>query len=170
MEEKMIGFTGARKLSERDRPLVQSVVMAVENAGQAISVGCQRGADEFVRAVAKEYTLFEASDYGQGKQAFATRSQAMVKAVATSNRPGLIGFVTKPSPVGIFPDGRWRSGKQASGSWSTIAFAIGLGLPTIVFCCGEDNTLPAWPNGRWVVAGDGIWAQGWRWISAPTLV
>jgi hypothetical protein len=123
-----------------------------------------------VRQAAPGAVVFAVSSgqWGSGRGAFAARSAALVRAVAASGPgAGLVGFVAGPCPAGIEPARSWRAGSSASGSWSTVALAVGLGLPVVVFWCSSGPAqLPAWPGGAWAVAGPpgGVWAAGWRWV------
>lgn len=74
--------------------------------------------------------------YGSGKGAFVNRSVAMVKFLTgTDKGRGLIGFPDRPCPSGIYPSQDWTSGENPSGTWSTIALAIGLNIPVVLFPC-----------------------------------
>ena len=75
-----------------------------------------------------------------------------------------VAFVAGPCPAGIVPARSWRSGRPASGSWSEVALAVGLGLPVVVFWCAPGSAvLPSWGS-SWVPAGRGVWALGWRFV------
>jgi hypothetical protein len=172
MKTGCVGFTGSRTLRHASRQdatltadwsgLVGPVVAAVAGSGRGIAVGCAPGADALVRAAAPGARGCSASDYGSGRWASAARSQALVRAVLASGAgAGLVGFVAGPCPGGIKPSHRWRSGETPSGSWSTLALGVGLGLPVVVFACGWEWSPPAWP-GTWARAGSGVWAAGWR--------
>lgn len=115
---------------------------------------------------------------GRTPAALVARSVAMVQAVAAGGAGScLVGFVSSPCP-----QAKRRGGGQplspshsssrcfagyGSGTWASLAFAAGLGLPVIVFCCGitPSEALPRWWPGQWVPAGaSGPWVQGWRFI------
>lgn len=159
-----VGCTGSRSLGPTWSALVGQVVGAVEGSGRGIMVGCAPGADALVRAAAPGATVFRANS--RERWALAVRSQLMVRAVVSSGEgAGLVGFVTGPCPGGIVPGRSWSSGERPSGSWSTLALGVGLGLPVLVFPCGWAWSPPPWP-GTWAVAGSGVWAEGWRWVPA----
>lgn len=166
----LCGFTGSRSLGASFSPLVASVVSSVSQSGLGVAVGCAAGADRFVRQAAAAPLVFSVASgrWGVGRSAFAARSQAMVRAVAASGPSAqLVGFVAGPCPAGVVPAASWRSGRPVSGSWSTLALAAGLGVSVVVFPCGWGWSPPSWP-GRWVVAGPGVWAQGWRFVPAAS--
>lgn len=112
----------------------------------------------------------------------AQRSLALVQAVAASGAGcGLVAFVGGPPPR-PFGSGAWPA--CGSGSWSSVAAAVRVGVPVVVFPAGEWAAPPGPPlsggwmavcpalpslddGGRWVPAGSGkIWGRGWRWESA----
>lgn len=105
----------------------------------------------------------------------ARRSARMVAAaVASGPGAGLVAFVAAPCPV------HPRSGKPllpspssvqcfggfGSGTWSTLALAVGLRLPVVVFLSGLGRAaLPTTWGGLWVSAGPtGPWVQGYRFV------
>lgn len=165
----LVGFCGSRFLPASVSPLVSSVVGSVVASGRGVAVGCAAGADALVRAACPGAQVFSVvtGRWGQGPQAFAARSSALVRAVAASGAgAGMVGFVAGPCPVGVVPARSWRSSSVVSGSWSSLALAAGLGVPVVVFPVGWAWRPPAWAGGSWVPAGRGVWASGWRWAPA----
>ena len=92
-----------------------------------------------------------------------------------SKGAGVVGFVSSACPV------HPRSGKRlapsrssvrcfggfGSGTWSTLAFAVALGLPVVVFACGVSHwaALPSHWGGIWVTTGlGGPWGQAQRFV------
>lgn len=112
-----------------------------------------------------------------GAAALSARSAAVVR-LAAAGGPGsglvaLLGPV--PCPGGLVPSASpsrcWRG--FGSGSWAAVAFAVGLGLPVVVFGGG---LLPSWPGGRWAPscgappsASSSPWALGFSWVPSPPL-
>lgn len=88
------------------------------------------------------------------------RSLAMVTAVANSTgKKGIIGFPNKAPSNEFRKYGNWYS--CHSGTWGTIATAAAIGLPVVVFKCG-DFALPSLP-----VAGDWVESQnGGVWLGS----
>lgn len=162
----MFGFCGSRSLAPSFAPLVARVVSACAARGAPIAVGCARGADEFVRAAAPSAVVFAVGSgaFGRGRGAFAARSVALVRAVAAAGGT-FVGFVSAPCPAGLAPSSSpsvcFRG--LGSGSWASLAFAAGLGLPVFVFLCGTAAALPAWPGGSWTLVEAGALAGAWRW-------
>jgi hypothetical protein len=125
---------------------------------------------------------------GRTPAGLAMRSSAMVRFAAGSGAgAGLVAFVGAACPR--FRRGkagrRKRSGRElvpsrsqsrcfggfGSGTWSSVALAVGLGLPVVVFLCGVGReALPSWWAGTWVpCSGSGVWAQGWRFVPSQAL-
>jgi len=85
------------------------------------------------------------------------RSLAMVTAVANSaGKKGIIGFPNKAPTDEFRKYGKWYS--CHSGTWGTIATGVSIGLPVVVFKCGEFD-LPKLPvDGDWVESHNGgVW-------------
>ncbi len=175
----LVGFCGSRSLSSAFSPLVASCVSAVVAAGRGVAVGCASGADRFAlsaaRASGASVSLFSASSFGSGRSAFARRSAAFVSAVSASGVGcGLVAFVSSACPAGLLPS---RSASRCfagfgSGSWASVAFAVGLGVPVVVFPCvpsgvSPSSVLPAW-SGSWVSAGSGVWSSGFRFVPSSS--
>jgi hypothetical protein len=159
----LVGFGGSRSLGPAWAGLVGRVVLAVSRAGRGVAVCSGAGASAFVRSAFPSAVVFSPSFAGRG--ALPARASACVRACATAGPgSGWVAFVAGPCPAGIVPARLWRSGRPASGSWSEIALAVGLGLPVVVFWCAPcAPMLPAW-GGSWVPAGRGVWASGWRFV------
>jgi hypothetical protein len=158
----LVGFGGSRLLGSAWAGLVGRVVVAVARAGRGVAVCSGAGASAFVRSAFPSAVVF--SPLFSGRSALPARASACVRScAATGSGSGWVAFVSGPCPVGIVPARSWRSGRPASGSWSEVALAVGLGLPVVVFWCAPGvPKLPAW-GGSWVPAGRGVWACGWRY-------
>ncbi|MCP4283907.1 MAG: hypothetical protein GY792_05585 [Gammaproteobacteria bacterium] len=149
----MVGFTGSRSLPRQWWPLVAGIVASHQH--QPLIVGCASGADQAVRLAAPAAQVIEAASFsGTPVARLVKRSVAVVHAVTASPDPLMVGFAVGPCPAGIAPARSWRSGRPASGTWSTLALAAGLGVPVVVFWCRSARaTLPAW--GQWSAASGG---------------
>ena len=147
---RMVGFTGSRSLSGKFKSLVTLVVSSFAN--QQITVGCAQGADQFVRSTAPSCNVFYASSYlGPPAARLAQRSAALVRTVAASAHPLIIGFVTGPCPTGLqpAPQPSLCFAGFGSGTWAALALAAGLGVPVIAYwCANQPVNLPlTW--GQW---------------------
>lgn len=165
MAAALVGFGGSRSLGAAWAGLVGRVVLAVARAGRGVAVCSGAGASAFVRSACPSAVVFSPSFDGPGS--LPARASACVRScVASGPGSAWVAFVTGPCPAGVAPASAWRAGRPASGSWSEVALAVGLGLPVVVFWCAPGApVLPAW-GGSWVLAGDGVWASGWRFVPA----
>lgn len=164
MSAPLIGFCGSRSLAPRWRACVAGAVAGVVAAGAGVAVGCAAGADALVRSAAPGAAVFSVAPgrFGSGRAAFARRSVACVRAVASSGQgAAFAGFVSASCPAGLVPSSGWRAGAVVSGSWSALALAAGLGLPVFVFRCAFGVVLPSsW--GAWSRVAAGPFAGAWR--------
>jgi len=133
----VVGFSGGR-----DR-VASGFHLAAENVRGQVFVGCASGLDAAVRSHFPEARVFHAADFGEGRQALARRSIAFVNALAVADGL-LLAFPSRPCPAGIVPA---ATSSQCfcgggSGTWATLAYAIGLGCECLVFL--ESLPVPAW--------------------------
>ena len=126
----VFGFSGSRSVV----PSGCSVAAAVVPSGSRVFVGCQRGVDAFFRGRFPFSVVFSASSFGSGPGSFARRSVAVVRAVSSA------GGLWVSFPVGSCPAGLFTSSSSSacfcgsgSGSWASLAFALGCGVPCLVF-------------------------------------
>lgn len=153
-----VGFSGSRSVV----PRACGVVAAVVPAGCPIFVGCAAGVDEFFRGAFPSARVFSAASFGSGRGSFAARSVAVVRAVQSA------GGVWVCFPSGVCPAGLAPSASSSrafcgagSGSWASLAFAAGLGLPCLL---GAGEFSPP------VVWGFASLGRGWWFRSAPVPV
>ncbi len=109
----------------------------------------------------------------------AGRSAALVSAVAASGPGcGFVAFVSSECPPHLRPSASPAvvfSG-HGSGSWGSLALAVGLALPVVVFPFdpsgyGAGPALPSFWGGVWVPIERPGWVGGFRFVSdSPTLV
>ena len=129
------GFSGSRS----GVPVSSlSPVVGLVPSGSFVFTGCARGVDAFFRAAFPGASVFSAAAFGRGRGAFAARSVACVRAVASAG--GLwVSFPASPCPAGLLPSAASSRcfGGFAAGTWSSLALALGLGVPCLVFSpCG----------------------------------
>lgn len=135
----VVGFSGTRSICRRS-PLFSEVSMACQlvPASSQVFVGCARGVDELARSAFPSARVFSVSSgcWGRGRGAFAGRSVAFVSSLVSSG--GLLlsfpalGSVPAAGLVPSSSSSRCFSG-GGSGSWASLAFAIGSGVPCFVF-------------------------------------
>lgn len=176
---KIAIFTGPRVISAQDEQLVRSVVRDIYARGYSIYVGDANGVDGVVRntvapVVASPATRYESmhvfyprDDLGRTPAGLAERSTRMVKEAlraAGNDKLLCVGFPNKPCPAEIMPGRSWKS--SGSGTWSTLALAIGHEIETILFPLTMGFSLP-W--GGWERYNMKV-ADGWRFTPAPSLL
>ena len=136
--------SGGRHLVKGSASAVQLSIHFLP-AQATISVGCASGVDSLVRFLvpASHLTIFQASAFGYGRGSFARRSIACVQHVASLS--GLwLSFPSQACPVGLVPSSNSRRCfcGFGSGSWASLAFAVGLGVPCLVevtFWCSTSS-------------------------------
>lgn len=167
----IVGFCGSRGLGAEASDYVGGVASAAAASGRAVVVGCAAGADEYVRRAVPGAVVFRASAFGSGVRGLVARSAAMVRVVAGGGLgSGLVAFADVPCPSGVLPAASSAAcfNGGGSGTWATVALAVGLGVPVIVVP-GRHAVLPTWPGGQWQpVKGDGPLRKGFRFTPPPT--
>jgi hypothetical protein len=151
-----VGFSGSRSPGAESVAAVRVALSRVA-PGASVLVGCAPGVDAVVRSGVPLSHLQVFSVGFTGRGAFAARSAACVRAVAAA-RGCWVSFPSVPCPAGLLPaasSSRCFCG-AGSGSWASLAFARGLGLPCLVFL----------PAGVAAPVGWGLVAlgQGW-WVA-----
>jgi hypothetical protein len=157
-----VGFSGSRSSVPAVVPAVAAAVAALRCP---VFVGCARGVDAAFRASFPSASVLAASSFGSGRGSFAARSAACVRAVAVagaSSAGSFLGGLWVSFPSGACPAGLLPSASSSrafcgsgSGSWASAAFAVGSGLPVLVFGFA--------PPAGWgfVSLGGGWWFSGW---------
>jgi len=122
----LVGFSGSRSSVPSVARQVASLVSG------RVFVGCARGVDSFFRGCFPSARVFSVS--GSSRGAFAARSISFVQSLASGGGV-LVSFPSAPCPLGLLPS---SSGSRAfsgfgSGSWASLAFAVGRGVRCFVF-------------------------------------
>lgn len=132
-----VGFSGSRNPNGVIPSGVILGAIAAVSPKASVMVGCARGVDAVVRQVlGSRCQVFSVSSgqWGSGRGAFAARSTACVRAVASAG--GLwVSFPCSACPAGLLPSkssSKCFSG-SGSGSWGSLALAVGLEIPCLVF-------------------------------------
>lgn len=149
----VLGFSGSRSVVP---PVLGSVLLLAVGSSTPVFVGCARGVDAAVRSglPASRVRVFRVSGLGRG--AFAARSAAFVSALASAGGV-LFSFPSAGCPSGLVPAAsasRCFSG-SGSGSWASLAFAVGLGVPAFVWLPAGVVPPAAW---GFVSLGGGWWS------------
>lgn len=152
-----VGFSGSRSLLPCSVSALRFVSRFV-SASASVFVGCARGADELARSLFPGASVFSVASgaFGVGRGAFAARSVACVRAVASAGGCW-VSFPSSACPVGLLPSSLSSRcfGGFGSGSWASLAFAVGLGVPCLVFLPPSVPCPVGWPlvpvGGGWFV-------------------
>jgi hypothetical protein len=162
-------ITGPRDILDADELLIRKVVRELCARGYTIYMGDAVGVDSIALSECLLhswdcYRIFSPlASLGRSRNGLAERSTRMVKtALRDANGAEIIcvGFLNMPCPMNIVPSRSWISGTPSSGTWSTIALSIGLGIKTWVFTFIDFRMkgffLPAWfyPLPTFVGSGD----------------
>ena len=127
------GFCGSRSAVPPSSVWVG--VLASLPSSFSVSCGCVGGLCGLARSSFPAARVFFASSFGRGRGAFAARSVALVRSVAASPSPLWVSFPAQSCPPGLVPSsvpGRCFAG-FGSGSWASLAFAVGSGVPALVW-------------------------------------
>ncbi|WP_126148331.1 hypothetical protein [Synechococcus elongatus] len=153
----VVGFSGSRAPSPASLSAV-AVALSRLSPSAAVLVGCAAGVDQAVRQSCPRASVFSASQFGSGRGSFAARSVAFVRSLAAASGC-LVSFPSGACPVAVVPSARPASCfcGSGSGSWASAAFAVGLGVPVLLFA----SAVPAW---GFVSLG-----RGW-WLHLPAVV
>lgn len=132
----VVGFSGSRSAAGLSSAFAAAA--GCVPSGASVFVGCARGVDELARSAFPSARVFSVASgtWGRGRGAFAARSSAFVSAVSSAG--GVLVSLPAPGSVpaaGLVPSSsssRCFSG-GGSGSWASLAFALGLGVPCAVW-------------------------------------
>lgn len=144
----VVGFSGTRNAEIESEIYNEFILISgVVPDNAEILVGCAKGIDEWVRQCFPcEIFSVASGAWGRGRGAFAARSVAFVRSLAS--RGGLLlsfpalGSVPAAGLVPSSSSSRCFSG-GGSGSWASLAFAIGSGVPCFVFL-GSGSAPAGW--------------------------
>jgi hypothetical protein len=130
-----VAFSGGRSLPPASVAALRLAAAAVPPSASVL-VGCAAGADAVARSLFPAASVFAVSSgrWGVGRSAFARRSAAVVAATVAAGGWWL-SFPRSACPVGLLPSpspSRCFSG-FGSGSWASLALAVGSALPCLVF-------------------------------------
>ena len=161
-----VGVSGARRPAPASLAALHAVLPLARGV---VFTGCAVGIDQAARALVppSHLSVFSAASFGVGAWTFAVRSQACVEAVAAA------GGVWLSFPASACPSGLWPSRSASacfsgsgSGTWASLAFALGLGCPALVFLPRGVAPPSGWGLrllGQWgsaVSGGSWWWAPG----------
>jgi hypothetical protein len=154
----VVGFSGHRSCCPPFA--VQQLVFSSVPASASVAVGCARGLDSLVRSAFPSAVVFRASSFGSGASAFARRSSALVSSLSSARFSVFVSFPAVACPAGLFPSSSSRACfcGLGSGSWASLALAVGSGVPSFLWL----------PSGVFPPVGWGFVSLGGGWFFALT--
>ena len=146
----VVGVCGSRRVVP---PVVLVVLRVLLGLRCVVGCGCCRGVAACVRVVLGRARVFRAGAFGGSSPAsrLVARSVAFVRWVAGSPSGLWVSFPAGSCPRSCLPGASWSS--CGSGSWSSLALAVGLRVPALVWL---PASVPA-PWGCFVSLGGGWW-------------
>jgi len=128
-----VAFSGSRLSGSSAAASCGAFLPLLSGFGGSVGFGCASGVDSVVRSAFPSASVFSVSSFLDGgrvaRASFALRSSALVSWCAA--RGGLLVAF----PLGAFPSGVAVSSSFhgcGSGSWGSVALALGLGCPVLV--------------------------------------
>lgn len=153
----VVGFSGSRSVCP-PAGLVASVAGCVSPVA-SVSVGCAPASDLAFRVAFPSASVFFASSFGSGRGSFARRSVACVGSVAGVAGGLWVSFPAVACPAGLLPSASSSACfcGSGSGSWGSLAFAVGSGVRSLVWL-----PVGVFPPAGWgfVPLGLGWWVCG----------
>lgn len=127
-----VAFSGGRQFPRGVSSQLPAAIADCVPESSRVLVGCARGVDEAFRDLFPHATIFYASDFGVGRSSFARRSVAVVDQLGRGDL--FVSLPDKECPI-LMPSSSSShcfSG-SGSGSWATLAYAIGRDIPAAVY-------------------------------------
>jgi hypothetical protein len=137
-----IGVTGARKLTKQETEQMSAELWELDRHGTHWHIGDADGADKMARETVKNGTQTHYKADGWQVWQLAARSTKLVKKLA-ENHGTLHAWANKLPPDGLKPGKTWKSA-SGSGTWGTVALAVGLGVPVELHWLGDERDKPIW--------------------------
>lgn len=138
----VIGVTGARKLTTEQVEQVRYELWELDILGTEWHIGDAAGVDEVARNWVINGTVKTYEVMGGEKWHYAERSTRMVKAIAAAGGT-LHAWVNKPAPQALKPAKSWGKA-NGSGTWGTVALALGLGVTVEIHWLVDGLEAPDW--------------------------
>jgi hypothetical protein len=136
--------TGPRHLTPAQLAKAKRELRKLLTPTTHLQVGDADGLDALALKLATgEVTLHQKNPTLPWSAQGAERSTRMVKALAQGGG-SLHAWPNKPAPSGLKPSRTWPAGAGGSGTWGTVALAIGLGLKVELHPLADLGELPEW--------------------------
>lgn len=128
-----VAFSGSRLCGSSAAVSCRAFLPLVSAFSGSVGVGCASGVDRVVRSAFPLALVFRVGSFPVGgrvcRASFARRSSALVSWCAS--RGGLlVAFPLGACPAGVVASSSF--GGRGSGSWGSVALALGLGAPVLV--------------------------------------
>jgi hypothetical protein len=149
---EILGITGVRRVNDEQQKQVRlEMLQLFAVAGELrVHVGDAAGVDFLAWRLASIYcVVHNRRTELPGRVQGAERSARMVRALAAEGGV-LHAWPNKPAPEGLTPARSWPKGAEGSGTWGTIALAVGLGLEVVLHPLVKLE-LPEWLTHRQTV-------------------
>ena len=128
-----VAFSGSRVVGSSASVSCGAFLPVLGSFSGSVGVGCASGVDSLVRSAFPSASVFRVGSFAVGgrvsRASFALRSSALVSWCASSGGL-LVAFPLGSCPVGVSVSSSFRG--CGSGSWGSVAFALGLGVPVLV--------------------------------------
>jgi len=150
----VIGVTGPRILTPDQRFVARGDLIRIMSTGAAVTlhVGDANGLDKLAWTIglACSPVLYTKNPQLPHRAQGAERSTRMVRALAQAGGT-LYAFANKPAPAELWPSRSWPKGAEGSGTWGTVAIAVGNGVPVTLIWLVNGIVAPEWLNTRQLV-------------------
>ena len=143
----IVGVSGSRAPSSASASVCRWAVRQLAPSASVVT-GCAAGIDGQARTLRPGASVIRAASFGSGPGALAARSTAVVWAVGSGGAGALwLAFPSGPCPAGLVPSRRSSAcfSGSGSGTWASLALAVGLGVPALVFLPLGVPAPPTWP-------------------------
>lgn len=128
-----VAFSGSRVLGSSASVSCRAFLPVLAGFSGSVAVGCASGVDSLVRSAFPSASVFRVSSFAVGgrvsRASFALRSSALVQFCASSGGL-LVAFPLGACPPAVRPSSSFAG--FGSGSWGSVAFAVGLGCSVLV--------------------------------------
>ena len=125
----VIGFSGSRNPYSQASNAISKILPKLAGYSGVVGVGCAKGVDQLVRSYFPQAKVFKVQPPINPK-AFALRSTRLVSWVVASSGL-LIAFPSTSCPSCVTPAIVFHG--HGSGTWGSVALAIGKGASVLVF-------------------------------------
>lgn len=142
----VIACTGPRKLNPSQTAKAKKELHQTFAGCEFLHIGDATGLDDLALHIAKQnklpFLFYEKFLHLHYRARCAERSTRMIKSLAAEGGT-LHAWPNKNAPETLRPAKSWPKGAQGSGTWGTIALAVGLGIPVIIHPLKKID-LPDW--------------------------